>query len=311
MTAEMGHSFRQLVRTPMKTGVEDKAGGARPAAAVAPTKRRPSLSQGRRVRYIHWHAGEALERAERLRAFGYEVDPAPFDGPAALKAMRLAPPDTVVIDLSRVTSHGREVGVALRAAKPTRLVPLVFVGGEPDKLARVKQVLPDATFCSWTNFASALKRALARPPREVAVPSSIMASYAGVPLARKLGVKPDMTVRLVDAPDGFEDRLTDLPAGTRLIRSTVAPAGLTLWFVKCVAAYAKGLRAATIWAEHGGLWVVWPKQTSPLAEDLTQDNVRRLGLEAGLVDYKICAVDADWSGLRFAPRKTPETARAK
>lgn len=250
-----------------------------------------------------------MERAERLRALGYVVDHAPFDGPVALKAMRLAPPDAVVIDLSRVPSHGREVGVALRAAKATRLVPLVFVGGEPDKLARVKQVLPDATFCSWANLASALKRALARPPREVAVPDSIMASYAGVPLARKLGVKPDMTVRLVDAPDGFEDRLTDLPAGARLIRSTVALAGLTLWFVKCVADYTKRLPAAVAWADEGGLWVVWPKQTSPLAGDLTQNEVRRLGLEAGLVDFKICAVNADWSGLRFAARKPRTAAR--
>ncbi len=295
----------------MKTGTSDRAGGSRPTAAEAVRKRCPSLSRGRRVRYLHWHVGEASERAGRLRALGYEVDHAPFDGPATLKTLRQAPPDAVVIDLSRVPSHGREVGVALRAAKPTRLVPLVFVGGEPDKIARVRQVLPDATFCSWANLASALKRALARPPREVAVPSSIMASYAGVPLARKLGVKPDMTVRLVDAPDGFEDRLTDLPAGARLTRSTAGQAGLTLWFVKRVADYAKRLPAATAWAAEGGLWVVWPKQTSPLAGDLTQGAVRRLGLEARLVDFKICAVDADWSGLRFAPRKTPETARAK
>lgn len=279
-------------------------------ATEAPKQRRLRPSRGQRLRYLHWHAGEAGERAARLRGLGYEVDHSPFDGPAALKTMRLAPPDAVVIDLSRVPSHGREVGVALRAAKATRLVPLVFVGGEPDKLARVKQVLPDATFCSWANLAATLKRALVRPPREVAVPSSIMASYAGVPLARKLGVKPDMTVRLVDAPDGFENQLTDLPAGARLTRSAAAPASLTLWFVKCVADYAKRLPAAVAWAVEGGLWVVWPKRTSPLAGDLTQNEVRRLGLEAGLVDFKICAVDADWSGLRFAARKPRTVARA-
>lgn len=294
----------------MKPGAEGKTGGSQPVATEAPKQRRLRPSRGQRLRYLHWHAGEASERAARLRGLGYEVDHSPFDGPAALKTMRLAPPDAVVIDLSRMPSHGREVGVALRAAKATRLVPLVFVGGEPDKLARVKQVLPHATFCSWANLAATLKRALVRPPREVAVPSSIMASYAGVPLARKLGVKPDMTVRLVDAPDGFESQLTDLPAGARLIRSTAAPAGLTLWFVKSVAAYTKRIPDAVAWAEEGGLWVVWPKQTSPLAGDLTQNGVRRLGLEAGLVDYKICAVDADWSGLRFAPRKLRKPPRA-
>ena len=87
-----------------------------------------------RLHLIHWNRNEAAERIERLRAGGYEVSLAPLDGPSVLRELRAQPPDGVVIDLTRLPSHGREVGVALRRFKDTRHVPIVFVEGEAEKV---------------------------------------------------------------------------------------------------------------------------------------------------------------------------------
>lgn len=88
-----------------------------------------------RVRLIHWNAGEARQRAEILRAAGYEVFYKMQDGPAFLRDLRESPPTAVVIDLSRLPSHGRDMALGIRGSKATRLVPLVFVGGELEKVA--------------------------------------------------------------------------------------------------------------------------------------------------------------------------------
>src|SRR5437867_12175553 len=86
----------------------------------------------RRIRFVHWNAAEAEERAERIRSLGYDVDAAPLVAPFSRFAERF---DVVVIDLGRLPSLGRDVGVAVRIAKPTRSLPLGFVGGAPEKAA--------------------------------------------------------------------------------------------------------------------------------------------------------------------------------
>ena len=84
-----------------------------------------------RVRVVHWNAGEAAALLSVLRGAGYTVDYGEKLDPGAFRGIRQSPPDAVVIDLSRLPSHGREVAIFLRGHKATRLVPLVFVDGEP------------------------------------------------------------------------------------------------------------------------------------------------------------------------------------
>src|SRR3970040_2450082 len=130
-----------------------------------------------RVRLIHWNADEAKQRAKILRAAGYEVIHKIPDGPEFLRDLRAKPPIAVVIDLSRLPSLGRDVGLAVRQSKATRHTPLVFVGGEPEKVARVKSLLPDATFTVWNKIRSALKQAIAHPPANPVRPDSLLAGY--------------------------------------------------------------------------------------------------------------------------------------
>jgi hypothetical protein len=180
---------------------------------------------------------------------------------------------------------------------------LVFAGGTREKVARVKEVLPDATFTTWDRIGPALAKALGRQKKDPVVPGSAFAAYARKPLHQKLGIKPGSTVALVSAPAGFEETLGDLPEGARLTRDLRAPHDLTLWFVRTAIELSGDLRKMRRHAGRHGLWILWPKRGSRLDSDLSQTAVRKKGLAAGLVDYKICSVDQDWSGLKFTERE--------
>jgi hypothetical protein len=132
-----------------------------------------------------------------------------------------------------------------------------------------------------------------------------MAGYAGTPLPRKLGIRPGSTVALRGAPRGFEKTLGRLPEGARIRRDSRTPANVILLFVESRADLGRRFGpAARAMGDPGALWVVWPKKASGVVTDLGQKEVRALGLAAGLVDYKIAAIDATWSALCFARRKS-------
>ncbi|MGD0085035.1 MAG: DUF3052 domain-containing protein [Acidimicrobiales bacterium] len=129
-------------------------------------------------------------------------------------------------------------------------------------------------------------------------PRSAVNSLApGIPLWRKLGIREGWRVALVGAPEGFE--VENLPAGVEIRRSARGSADLTVWFVPSRAALERQIVSMAPRARSSGLWIAWPKRASPLASDLTDEVVRRAGIDHGLVDFKVCAIDSDWSGLRF------------
>lgn len=127
------------------------------------------------------------------------------------------------------------------------------------------------------------------------------AGDSGTPLPKKLGIKEGTRVALIGAPPGFN--VGELPLGAVVRRGAKGKAELTLWFVHSVRELTTGARAMVPRSEGSGLWIVWAKKTSPLASDVTETDVRRVALAAGMVDFKVCAVDHDWSGLRFNRRK--------
>ncbi len=258
-----------------------------------------------RIRLIHWNAAESRCRAAKIEGAGYEVDGGPLAGPDDLRKLQKDPPDAVVIDLSRLPSQGRDLAVLLRKSKPTRHLPLVFVDGDPEKVVRVRQLLPDAVYCTWSRVRSSLKRALTRPPAEPVVPQSSMAGYGGSPLPKKLGIQPNSVVALIGAPQGFEETLGRLPENVALRRQARGRRDLTIWLPKSRRDLQSRIPRMVPFAEGGRLWIVWPKKASGVVTDLSQVEVRRIGLAAGLVDYKVCSIDATWTGLRFSRRKAP------
>jgi hypothetical protein len=122
-----------------------------------------------------------------------------------------------------------------------------------------------------------------------------VAGYSGTPLVQKLGIKTGHRVAFVGAPDGF--RLDGVTPGP-LRRCDVV-----LLFAPKEQALARALpKAAASLVESGSLWIAWPKKSSGVATDLTEDRLRELILPTGLVDNKVCAIDETWSGLRFCKR---------
>jgi hypothetical protein len=133
---------------------------------------------------------------------------------------------------------------------------------------------------------------------------SATAGYSGTPLARKLGFKPGFAVAWVGAPDSFEALLGELPDGVTVRRRLRGPLDLVVCFVtaRCdLERRLPALRAAL--APAGMLWVAWPKRSSGVETDMTEDVVRDVALPTGLVDTKVCAIDATWSGLRLVVRR--------
>jgi len=254
------------------------------------------------IRLICWKLDRAAELEAELETAGFGVCTGVFDT-STLRELADKPPAALVIDLDRLPAQGRDVGVALRTRAGTRKIPLVFVDGADEKIARTREVLPDAVYTTRAEMAEAVARAIANPPTEPVVPSSTLAGYSGTPLPQKLGVKPGSTVALVDAPDSFVTTLGELPEGVGIQQAAGAGAQVTLWFVQSLDTFEKGIERMAEVAGDGRLWVCWPKKASGIVTDVTQNHIRSTGLATGLVDFKIAAIDATWSGLCFTKRK--------
>ena len=109
---------------------------------------------------------------------------------------------------------------------------------------------------------------------------------------------------MLGAPDGFEEQLGDLPDGVELETKMSPQTKMAIWFVRSLHELAAETDYLSARLPQGAsLWIVYPKQTSRFKVDFNQSDVRAVGLAAGLVDYKICAVDSDWTGLKFGRKR--------
>jgi hypothetical protein len=138
-----------------------------------------------------------------------------------------------------------------------------------------------------------------------------MAGYSGTPLPKKLGIKDGRTVAVVGAPKGLATLLAPLPPGASVTRldggSGARKPGsvpLVLFFTTSRADLQARFRAlAALLPPDGNIWIAWPKRTSKVPTDLTEDVLREVILPTGYVDTKVCAIDDTWSGLRFTLRR--------
>jgi hypothetical protein len=131
-----------------------------------------------------------------------------------------------------------------------------------------------------------------------------VAGYSGTPLPKKLGVKDGARIGLVGAPDGFERALGPLPEGAEVRARARGPLDLIVFFTTSRRELEQRFaKLATALDPAGALWIAWPKRSSGVETDLTEDSLREVGLPAGLVDNKVCAIDETWSGLRFVIRR--------
>ena len=256
------------------------------------------------VRLICWKEDLARERAAFLEAARFQVDASPLNTSRLIGRIMENPPAAIVIDLDRMPSHGLAVGVILRRSVSARRIPLVFAGGVPEKASRVRQELPDAVFTSWSAIAPAVRRAVKSAPAEPIKPRPLMERYESSGLVRKLGLKSGIVCALVAAPEGFGERIDDLPEDFEFQSKIAANTSLVIWFVRSRAEMEFAIDRASLRLPQGAsLWIVYPKRSGRLSADFTLNDVRAAALSVGMVDYKVCAVDDDWAGLKFARRK--------
>lgn len=126
------------------------------------------------------------------------------------------------------------------------------------------------------------------------------AGYSGTPLVRKLGFKPGMRVMLISTPDHYVELLGDEAAQLELVeRARTKVDAVHAFFTEADAldAAIAGLRAAIV--PNGMIWISWPKKAAKVPTDITEDVIRAIALRNGLVDVKVCAIDAVWSGLKL------------
>ena len=137
-----------------------------------------------------------------------------------------------------------------------------------------------------------------------------MAGYSGTPLVKKLGIKDGASVALLAAPANFAGTLTPLPEGVEVREQARGKLDVIVFFATRERELARRFPVmARALQPAGGLWVAWPKKASCVATDLTFDPVQQTGLDCGLVDNKVCAIDETWSALRFVHRVADRPAR--
>jgi hypothetical protein len=255
-----------------------------------------------RVTLLHWKPAEAGPLIETLRRAGHDVAYHGAEGGGVIsRAIRNAPPDVIVIDLSRLPSHGREVGIFLRGSKLTRHIPIVFVGGAPEKVEAIRKVLPDAIYASPETLARSVAKAKA--PAAPVVPPQMMDRYAGRTVAQKLGIKEDSSIGVIDPPRDYAGAVGALPRGAVFQEQPRQPCAVTLWFVDNPESFHAALQRMRAIVDRTKLWVVWRKKSAQPNSGLDENVIRHAALAVGLVDYKVCAVDKTWSALALAVRK--------
>jgi hypothetical protein len=130
-----------------------------------------------------------------------------------------------------------------------------------------------------------------------------MAGYSGTPLIQKIGIKPGHRIILRSHPPSFVKDLGTLPEGAESAERLLGKANVIVYFTGQLAELQKDFaRLSAALVPDGMLWIGWPKKASGRPTDLTENIVRKVGLECGLVDVKVCAIDETWSGLKFVIR---------
>lgn len=132
-----------------------------------------------------------------------------------------------------------------------------------------------------------------------------MAGYSSTPLAKKLGFKEGFRVGFVNPPQKFQQELGTLPTDVRISLAPLPkPLDLILFFAASQQMLKREFpKLARKLEKNGMLWIAWPKKASGVVTDLSDQSVREIGLDAGLVDVKVCAVNDIWSGLKFVYRR--------
>ncbi len=252
------------------------------------------------LRLLHWRAAEAEGLLHKLGKAGHSVDYHEEFSTGLMRQWRKTPPDAFVIDLSRLPSQGKEIAIAIRQSPSTRQTPIVFCQGDEQKVATLRALMPDAVFSGAAELVKSVAAALKDQPTQAKVPAAMMDRYGGRTIAQKLGLKEGSKLACIDPPPHIEGALGELPAAVEFVEGD---ADVTLCFLHDPDSLRQVFSQMRDRADTTKLWMLWHKKTSSGHRGITEPAVRETGLCLGLVDYKICSVDKNWSAMLFARKK--------
>lgn len=137
-----------------------------------------------------------------------------------------------------------------------------------------------------------------------------MPGYSGTPLVKKLGIQAGYRIAVLNSPESYTDLVPDLPASVEVLSNPETGMDVIHLFTAERGKLARVLpRLQKAIRPDGMIWISWPKKASKMPTDITEDVIRQVALPLGLVDTKVCAVSAVWSGLRLVIRKELRTKR--
>ncbi|WP_158748854.1 hypothetical protein [Acidobacterium sp. S8] len=258
------------------------------------------------VRLVSWNDEIARQHSQEISQLGYRVEASSLHGTSAyITHFSSLSPAIVLIDLDRLPSHGREVAIVLRRSKTTRHIPIVFAGGLEEKVARLHSELPDAVFTSWKQVKKALKQAITSPPIAPVHPVPHMQRWSHSSLTRKLGIFEKMDIALIGDMDGeIAEIIGELPEDAVLGSRITETTRLVLYVAHSLReTLAEVHHAQAHLPEGASFWIIHRKSAAKQRSDFNQNDVREAGLDGGFVDYKVCSVNSQWSGLKFARKK--------
>jgi len=254
------------------------------------------------IKLISWHEN-IKKKVAALKQAGVRIDIAPLTRlSGAVGELARLNPAVLVLDLDKLPSNSREIALVLRSSKSARHIPVLFAGGAPEKTVRIRTEYPEGIFAEWPEVPQALAKLLRQPPP---TPSVLPPrDFSTTPLLKKLGIQADMQIACIAAPDAFEELLGDLPENAIVTTGITPKTALALCFVRSLDDLAATLDLLTLrLPKQVSVWIIHPKRAGRYRVDFNQNHVRDRALEVGLVDYKVCSIDADWSALKFAWRK--------
>lgn len=241
-----------------------------------------------RVRLIHWKAAEAQAIIALLQQAGHTVDYEEKVDYRLAGQLRAHPPAVIAIHLGRLPSHGRAIGASLATQKGTREIPVLFFDGDPAKV-------PGAQHCQADELLQHLSRARPGVAPEPAAPKPERT------VAMKLGITEGLRIQVIDAPAAFPRLLGPLPPA---VDFTEEPAAFTIAFAHDPGEFQAALPSLRRAAQRGKLWIAWRKQSARnRGNGLNAPAIREFAARLGLVDWKVCSLDADWSAIAFAIKK--------
>lgn len=249
------------------------------------------------VYLFHWRSEEARQLIEPLRKAGITVYYQPETRPGARNILRNGV-QVIVIDLSRLPSHGGAVAAWIRGTRSLRHLPILFVNGESEKVKGIVAKIPDAIHATTRNVATMVHKAAKLQPANPVIPPQMMQSERST--AEKLGIKQQSRIALIDAPRNYARILGPLPQNVEFEEEAHNGCAITLWFIRDAHEYESALTRNRQLALHSKLWMIWPKGRRG---GLNSNFIREKALQVGLVDYKICSLNEQWSGILFAVKK--------